>query len=145
MCEASLSLWIKHWFSVYSLNCVYSLRKAGRSAAWMFVSNPSVPMMLWWAHATHLCYVCVSHRCVCVGQELSVTHDPRFPPLQPFITRNGTVCTNQAFSSYVSIQRFELNLCAKLEYRIKTFANKAPFPSNESKRTKSSLPGKLWL
>ncbi len=26
----------------------------------------------------------------------------------------------------------------------KTFANKVPFPFNESKRTKSSLPGKLW-
>ncbi len=27
----------------------------------------------------------------------------------------------------------------------KTFANKAPFPSNDPKRTKSSLPGKLAL
>ncbi len=38
-------------------------------------------------------------------------------------------------NGYVSIQRFEFILSAKLEYRIK-HENKAPFPSNESERTK---------
>ncbi len=59
-------------------------------------------------------------------------------------SRNPLLEFKPGGTSYVSIQRFELNLCAKLEYRIKHLRIKH-FPSNESKRTKSSLPDKLAL
>ncbi len=64
-------------------------------------SEPSIPMILWWAHATHLCYF--TPACLCWSGAQCDDDDPCFPPIQTFITRNGTVYINQAFSEWLVI------------------------------------------